>query len=105
METLGENLLDDGEGSDALESYVIESGSERKDNFTFNDENEDYADDNMMLDAPDITMKEAIAWENEKFQSRRWEEGQEEVTEGSQGPKEKYAQAVVQKITEADGNT
>ena len=30
LETLGENLLDDGEGSDVLESYVIEIDSERK---------------------------------------------------------------------------
>ena len=61
METLGENLLDDGEGSDVLESYVIEIDSERKDNFTFHDENEDYTDDNMMLDASDIELKECIA--------------------------------------------
>lgn len=104
LETLGENLLDDGEGSDVLESYVIEIDSERKENFTFHDENENYADDNMMPDASDLAMKEAIAWANEKFQSGRWEEGQEEVTEGSQGPKEKDAQALVQNITEADGN-
>ena len=59
----------------------------------------------MMLDASYIAMKEAIIWENEKFQSVRWEEEKEEVTEGSQGPKEKDAQALVQKNTEADGNT
>ena len=105
METLGENLLDYGEGYNVIEAHVIEIDSERKYNFTFHDENEDYADDNMMLDAPDITMKEAIAWENEKFQSVRWEEEKEEVTEGIQGAKEKDAQALVQKITEAGGNT
>lgn len=105
LETLGESLLDDGEGSDVLESYVIEIVSERKENFTFHDENDNYADDNLMPDASDIAMKEAIAWAKEKFQSGRWEEGQEEVTECSQGPKDKDAQALVHKITEADGNT
>ena len=59
----------------------------------------------MMLDASDIAMKEAIVWENENFPSVRWEEEKEEVTEGSQGPKEKDAQALVQKITEAGRNT
>ena len=59
----------------------------------------------MMLDASDIAMKEAIVWENENFPSVRWEEEKEEVTEGSQGPKEKDSQALVQKITKADGNT
>jgi hypothetical protein len=61
LETLGESLLDDGEGSDVLESYVIEIVSERKENFTFHDENDNYADDNLMPDDLDIAMKEAIA--------------------------------------------
>jgi hypothetical protein len=91
LETLGESLLDDGEGSDFLESYVIEIVSERKENFTFHDENDNYANYNLMLDASVIAMQEAMAWEKEKFQSGRWEEGQEEVIEGSQGPKDKDA--------------
>ena len=61
MKTLGENLLDYGEEYNVIESHVIEIDSERKENFTFHDENEDYADDNMMLDASDIELKEYIA--------------------------------------------
>ena len=91
METLGEILLDDGEGSDFLESYVIEIVSERKENFTFHDENDNYANYNLMLDASVIAMQEAMAWAKKKFQSGRWEEGQEEVIECSQGPKDKDA--------------
>jgi hypothetical protein len=105
LETLGERLLDDGKGSDVLESYVIEIISERKENFTFHDENDNYVDDNLMPDALDIAKKEAIAWAKEKLQSGRWEEGQEEVIECSQGPKDKDAEALVHKITKADGNT
>ena len=67
MENLRENLLDDGEGSDVLESYVVEIDSERKENFTFHDENEDYVDNNMMLNDLYIEMKESIAWEKEKL--------------------------------------
>jgi hypothetical protein len=61
LETLGEILLDDGEGSDFLESYVIEIVSERKENFTFHDENDNYANYNLMLDASDIAMQEAMS--------------------------------------------
>lgn len=105
LETLGENLLDDGEGSDVHESYVIEIVSEIKKNLTFHDENANYADDNLMPDASDIAMKEAIAWAKEKFQSGRWEEGQEEVAECSQGPEGKDAPPLMHKSPEVDENT